>query len=152
MVKEVLRGLVYQLFLLAKALAVPVAFGAAGAVYDAQGRVLLVRHTYMDGWRLPGGGVGRGEAAAAAVLRELKEEVGLSGGVAEFFALYSRRGGFVTNVVALYRVTGAAIAFTPNLEISAILFADPHDPPPGCAPVTLRRMAELCGAPPDPYW
>ncbi|MES2906548.1 MAG: NUDIX domain-containing protein, partial [Pseudomonadota bacterium] len=39
--------------------------------------VLLVRHTYMDGWYLPGGGVDRGEALEKAAVRECFEEVGV---------------------------------------------------------------------------
>jgi len=143
----------WRFFILAKALLHPVAFGAAGAVFDAQGRVLLVRHRYMRGWQLPGGGVERGEAPDKAVLRELAEEVGLTGGQAVFFGLYTARAGYVSNVIALYRVRGAAIAFKPSLEIGAVLFADPLAPPPGCTPATLRRLAELSGAAaPTPFW
>lgn len=41
------------------------------------GRVVLVLLTYAPGWRLPGGGLKRGEAAEEAILRELREEIGL---------------------------------------------------------------------------
>ena len=68
------------LLLSAKAVLNPVAFGVAGLIVDAQGRVLLVRQTYMTGWRIPGGGIDRGETPEAALRRELKEEIGLSGG------------------------------------------------------------------------
>ena len=46
----------------------PTSLGVAAAVYDDQGRVLLVRQRYTAGWRLPGGGVGRGEAASTCLL------------------------------------------------------------------------------------
>lgn len=143
----------HRFFILAKAALHPVAFGVAGAVFDASGRVLLVRHRYARGWQLPGGGVNRREEPGHAVLRELAEEVGLAGGRATFFALYTAPAGYASNVVALYRVTGGTVAFTPNLEIGAALFVDPATPPPGCSPATLRRLAELAGAvPPGPWW
>ena len=136
-----------------RALWVPTALGVVGLVLDDQGRVLLVRHSYNPGWRLPGGGVGRGEPPAAAVLRELQEEVGLAGGSTSFVSLHSCRAGWASVVVALYRVTGGCVNFRPNLEIREICFADPHHPPPSCTPATLRRLAEFTSAvTPSPYW
>jgi 8-oxo-dGTP pyrophosphatase MutT (NUDIX family) len=142
-----------RLLITAKALWAPTALGAAGLVLDARGHVLLVRHSYKRGWCLPVGGVNRGEPAHDAALRELGEEVGLSGGNAAFIGLYTRRAGWATNVVALYRVTGAAVDFHPNWEVREILWADPHDPPPGTTRATMRRLAELSGrALVSPYW
>jgi 8-oxo-dGTP pyrophosphatase MutT (NUDIX family) len=149
----VLRLLAFRLFMTLRVLWAPTAFGVAAAVYDEQGRVLLVRHRYNAGWRLPGGGVGRSEPPQGAILRELAEEVGLVGGAAKFFALYTRKAGWATVVVALYSIDGAAVNFRPNLEIRDACFADPLSPPEGCTPATLRRLAELTGAaPPSHYW
>ena len=52
--------------------------GVKVMAFDAQGRLLLVRHGYgrSDLWMLPGGGVGRREMPEAAARRELMEEVG----------------------------------------------------------------------------
>ncbi len=55
----------------------PVTLGVRVAPVAPDGRVLLVRHTYMDGWFFPGGRVDRGETLEQAVTRELREEVGL---------------------------------------------------------------------------
>ena len=147
-----LRTLAFRLFMTARVLWSPAAFGVAAAVFDGNGQVLLVRHRYNPGWRLPGGGVGRGEPPQVAVLRELAEEVGLRGGVPEFFGLYVRAAGWATSVVALYRVHGASVNFRPNLEIREICFADPLSPPDGCTPATLKRLAELGGDAPSSYW
>lgn len=37
----------------------------------------MVRHTYVKGWHLPGGGVERGETIYDAAIKELSEEVGI---------------------------------------------------------------------------
>jgi 8-oxo-dGTP pyrophosphatase MutT (NUDIX family) len=148
-----LRHVAFRLFMTLRALWAPTVLGVTGAVFDVGGRVLLVRHRYNPGWRLPGGGVDRGETPAAAILRELREEVGLEGASSEFVGLYTRKAGWATSVVALYRITGGTVNFRPNLEISAILFADPSAPPVDATPATLRRLAELRGAVPlSPHW
>ena len=142
------------LSLAARAYIWPLAFGAMGLVEDGDGRVLLVRHRYMPGLGLPGGGVGTGEPPVEAVVRELKEEIGLSScATPELFGLYTRRVGWTTNLVALYRVRRAALAFKPSLEIMEAVFIDPANPPDETSPATRRRLAEVTGSVPvSPYW
>jgi 8-oxo-dGTP diphosphatase len=50
---------------------------AAKAVIIENGKVLLVQDKTDDGWCFPGGGIDIGENAAAALKRELAEEIGV---------------------------------------------------------------------------
>ena len=56
-----------------------VTVGAVGAVFDSEGRLLLVEHVFHPRfpWGLPGGWMGRHEAPHDTVRREVFEETGL---------------------------------------------------------------------------
>ncbi|HUB84833.1 MAG TPA: NUDIX domain-containing protein [Rhizomicrobium sp.] len=142
------------LSMIAKVVVRPTALGASVIAQDEQGRVLLVRHSYMPGWSLPGGGVGRNEPPETAALREMREEVGLNSSTPpELFGLYTRKVAWFSNVIALYRLRDVRITFRPNLEVRETTFCDPSCPPAGTQASTLRRLAELTGqAPRSPYW
>lgn len=54
--------------------------GVGAVILDDEGRVLLVEHLFRTNrkpWGLPGGWVGRGEDPAAALRREIREELGV---------------------------------------------------------------------------
>ncbi|MCX5515605.1 NUDIX domain-containing protein [Kaistia algarum] len=130
--------------------------GVRGACLDAEGRVFMVRHSYMPGWYLPGGGVERGESAAEALERELEEEGGIVlGAPATLFAVYwnrKRARDHVVLFVARDFARPRPPAY-PNHEIAEVGFFDPLSPPTETSPATRRRLTEILnGTPPDPHW
>jgi len=137
----------------AQALLAPVAY-AACALVEQDGKVLLVRHSYVRGWLLPGGGINRGEPAEHAIIREMREEIGLVRSAApEFFGLYSRKAGWATNVIVLYLLRDAEFTFVPNVEIREIQFADPANPPEGTPRSVATRLKEFAGLQPrSAFW
>jgi len=57
----------------------PRTFGAHALALTPEGKAILVRLRYAPGWRLPGGGRAEDEDPRVAVLRELREEIGMTG-------------------------------------------------------------------------
>lgn len=56
----------------------PRTFGAHALALTPDRRVVLVKLRYARGWRLPGGGRAEDEDPRDAILRELREEIGMT--------------------------------------------------------------------------
>ncbi len=129
----------------------PMTLGVRGAVIDPEGRVLLVKHSYVAGWHLPGGGVEIGETCESALTRELLEEANV---VLEgppllhglfFNAHVSRRDHVAVYVAKRFRVTGER---TPDREIVAARFFARDALPPDATRATRARLDEIFGVEP----
>lgn len=132
----------------------PLTAGARGVVQDGDGRILLVRHTYIPGWYLPGGGVDKNETLREAMVRELDEEVGvLVRGEAPLIGVFANFREHKSDHVALYLVRDYEMEPRPNREIAEFGFFHLEDAPEGTTRSTLTRMREvLTGSPPPEYW
>lgn len=121
--------------------------GVRAACFDGDGRVFLVRHSYVPGWYFPGGGIERRETAGEALVKELREEGNLElTAPAELFHVYFNRNVSKRDHVLLYRATVVQTALRPaDREIAECGFFDPLDLPAGTTDSTRRRLLELRG-------
>lgn len=152
-----LRGrMVSRLITFAALFQRPMTLGVRGLVIDPDDRVLLVRHTYVPGFYLPGGGVESGETMLQALTRELQEEgnVHILGAPA-LHGVYLNRRASPRDHVALYVVRHFRCDRLPepNHEIAEAGFYKVDALPPDATPATRARLMEyLDGEPVSPYW
>ncbi len=131
--------------------------GVRGLVIDGHDRVFLVKHTYVSGWHLPGGGVEPGEAVVDALARELKEEgnIELAGTPPVQFSIYfqpaaSQRDHVVLFVVRDFRQPAPP---APDHEIMAHGFFSRDALPADTTRATRARIAEvMAGATVSKRW
>ena len=123
--------------------------GVRVLVLDPEGRVFLVKHSYVAGWHLPGGGVEVGETALDAMRRELEEEGNITfDGEPHLHGLFfnrhvSRRDHVVVYIVRRFHQASKP---PPNREIVDCGFFDVNALPEGTTRGTRRRIREAIGA------
>jgi 8-oxo-dGTP pyrophosphatase MutT (NUDIX family) len=105
--------------------------GAHAIALTPAGRIILVKLSYARGWHLPGGGRKAGESAEQNVLRELREEIGMTAHDAPRLAfevdeqLDNRR-----DLASVFIVRNVIYRANPwSIEIERVIEADPADLP-----------------------
>jgi ADP-ribose pyrophosphatase YjhB (NUDIX family) len=124
----------------------PATLGVRAVVIGGDGRVFLVKHSYVAGWHLPGGGVETGETLLTALARELAEEGNVEiTGAPRLHGLFfnsrvSRRDHVALFIVREFRQDGMP---RPNHEIVAHGFFAPGALPDDVGRATRARIAEV---------
>jgi ADP-ribose pyrophosphatase YjhB (NUDIX family) len=147
-----LRGLFHLYWRFARGMTL----GVRAVVVDAQGRVFLIKHSYVSGWHLPGGGVEVGETLLDALERELMEEGRIElKGEPVLHGVFHNSHVSRRDHVAIYvvRQFGQDRRPEPNREIIDSGFFELTALPPETTEGTRLRLAEVLeGKPSLPTW
>lgn len=118
--------------------------GVRAMIFNQKNEILLVKHTYQNGWYIPGGGVKTGETVLDALLRELKEEIGLTVlSEPEFFGIYYNNYLGVNDYPVIYIIRDFKIESAKSNEIESIEWFPINQLPNNISPGTKRRIDEF---------
>lgn len=132
-----------------------VTLGVRLIAFDHAGRLFLLRHTYLPGWHLPGGGVAPGETCREACLREAAEEGGLIlDEPPDLLGLYLNRALAARDHVAVFVARGVRQErAAASLEVRESGFFAPDALPEGTTPAVHARLGDLeTGRPRSDDW
>lgn len=149
---KILRKLFHTFFLFSR----PMTLGVRVIVENEKQEVLLVKHTYVEGWYLPGGGVEKGETLAQTAIKELREETGIETiSKPRLISVHKNESASNRDHVALLHVEEwrQSEAFSPNREISEMRFFPIDGLPDDITRGNLSRLREVYFSEPlSEYW
>ncbi|HEY9153301.1 MAG TPA: NUDIX domain-containing protein [Anaerolineales bacterium] len=119
----------------------PVTLGVRVMLIE-KGQVLLVRHTYIDGWFMPGGGVKRGETLDHAARREAHEETGATLNDLRLVGAYTNFKEWKNDHNILFLSTDFSTTGEHDREIAELRFFSLDDLPADIWPGHRRRLEE----------
>jgi ADP-ribose pyrophosphatase YjhB (NUDIX family) len=130
-----------------------------GVVFDAEGRLLLVREASDGLWTLPGGWADVNESPATATVREVREESGFETRAVKLLAVYDRSlhehvPAFPYHVYKVFLrcdlVGGAAAASVETSDVA--FFGEDALPPLSVSRVTGRQLTRMFEHRRHPEW
>ena len=112
-----------------------------------EGRVLLIRQTYLDGWFLPGGGIEKGETLEQAARREVREEVQGDLRTMVLFGVYSSFDESKNDHTVVYFSDDFVLGGGHDREVAEIRFFPLDALPAGLRPAQREKLQEYARDP-----
>jgi ADP-ribose pyrophosphatase YjhB (NUDIX family) len=125
--------------------------GVAAVIQNGAGRILLQRRSDNGLWGLPGGSVEIGESVRDAIVREVREETGLSVDLVRLIGVYSDPrfqvvrypdGNVVHYISTLFACRIVAGDLQTSDETLDLRFFDPADLPDDLVPMHRIRIQD----------
>ena len=124
----------------------PRTFGAHALALTPEGNVVLVKLRYAPGWRLPGGGRSPDEDPRDAVLRELREEIGMiSHGRVRVAAELDENVDFKRDLASLLIVEDVRYRPRWSWEVEKVIEGAPDKLPADLSPRVVGWLEALRG-------
>lgn len=121
--------------------------GVKVMLFDAEGRLVLIRNSYgrTDLFVLPGGGIRPFEAPAAAARREIREELGCAVEELVLLSTHFSSAEGKRDTVHLYKARAVGRPAPRSFEVAETRVFALGTLPPTVSPATRRRIAEFKG-------
>ena len=135
---------------------VSVKVGCSVAVFDDQGRVVLIERSDNGRWALPGGYADVGSSPSENALRELAEETGLAARIERFVGVYDNRRFGSTAAYHFYtllfrgRLTGGEAR--PSAETTQVQLVDPNEAPDNMSALQRTMLADAVASAREPVF
>lgn len=115
-------------------------------IVNKNNQFCLIKHTYIDGWHLPGGGVEKNESAYQAALKEIREEAGIIAKIEDLklISIHTNFKNFKGDHVILFEINKfeETQKFNTN-EIKEMGFFTIDNLPDGTTRATIERLHEF---------
>jgi len=117
----------------------------AVAIFDDEGRVLLLEHVFRpdSGWGLPGGFLSNGEQPEEGVRREIREEIGIE--LKDVEILFARSLGRLRQVEIHFRAKAAGVPQPCSFEIKRAEWFARNALPPDLSKDQIRLIDRAVG-------
>ena len=140
MFKKLIQFILHLIFFISR----PLTVGVRGICFDTnKNKVLLVKHTYLNEWALPGGGVEVGESMKDGLKRELLEEVGILCEEESLIGIFQNKSISKRDHVVIYLIdnwTENNKYKKPKFEISNVKWYPVNNLPKNITPCTSYAL------------
>ncbi len=114
----------------------------ARAILVREGKILLVKHTYLESWFIPGGGLKKNETYEQAIRRELQEELGITIFDLKLLGIYNNFYEGKSDSIVVFTSENFTEPEMKDKEIEDFRYFDPTQLPDKTSPGTRKRMDE----------